>query len=231
MPENASQLKVFLCHASEDKPKVLDAYYQLLKLFPFADYWIDSLKLLPGQDWKLEITRALEESHVVLVFISKQSTNKTGYLNRELREVLDLAELRPEGAIFAVPVRLEECNVPSRLTQFQRVDIFQSNGFSKLERTLSECATSQGVSVRRPTLSQPQRTRAERRLLIDKVVAENQCIEQSELRSSGEWIHSSDWLDAVQIEIELDDLGIVLNESDLAGLPGLAQLISRPRGI
>jgi hypothetical protein len=46
-------LKVFLCHASGDKPPVRDLYKRLTA--EGVDAWLDQEKLLPGQDWRMEI--------------------------------------------------------------------------------------------------------------------------------------------------------------------------------
>lgn len=48
-------LKAFLCHASGDKPEVLQLYKRLVA--EGIDAWLDKEKLLPGQDWRLEIPR------------------------------------------------------------------------------------------------------------------------------------------------------------------------------
>lgn len=46
---------------------------------------------------------------VVVVCLSK-SFNQAGYRQKEVRIALDEAEMRPEGVIFVVPARLEECD-------------------------------------------------------------------------------------------------------------------------
>jgi hypothetical protein len=37
---------------------------------------------------------------------------KEGYVQREIRRAIEVAEEKPEGTIFIVPVKLEECDVP-----------------------------------------------------------------------------------------------------------------------
>ena len=54
MPETKRPLKVFLCHASQDKPIVRELYQKFLDE-GWIDPWLDEEKLLPGQDWELEI--------------------------------------------------------------------------------------------------------------------------------------------------------------------------------
>jgi hypothetical protein len=38
----------------------------------------------------------------------------------------------PEGAIYLIPVRLENCIVETRLADRQWVDLFESNGYQSL---------------------------------------------------------------------------------------------------
>jgi formylglycine-generating enzyme required for sulfatase activity len=45
--------RIFLCHASEDKPQVREVY-QRLKALGFSP-WLDEEEILPGQDWDYEI--------------------------------------------------------------------------------------------------------------------------------------------------------------------------------
>ncbi|MBP7687715.1 MAG: toll/interleukin-1 receptor domain-containing protein, partial [Thermoflexales bacterium] len=106
-------LRVFLCHASSDKPAVRDLY-QRLRADGFEP-WLDEEDILPGQDWKREIPKAVRESDIVLVCLSKHSINKEGYVQKEIKVALDVAEEKPDDVIFLIPVKLEECDVPERL--------------------------------------------------------------------------------------------------------------------
>src|SRR5512143_1356112 len=115
--EEKLPLKVFLCHASGDKPPVRDLYKRLTA--EGVDAWLDQEKLLPGQDWRLEIPRAVQEADVVVVCLSKKSITKEGYVQKEIKFALDIAEEKPEGAIFLIPARLEECRVPDHMSRWQ----------------------------------------------------------------------------------------------------------------
>ena len=59
MPEPKRPLKVFLCHAHADRDPVRGLYTRLTK--DGVDAWLDKEKLLPGQDWELEIRKAVRE--------------------------------------------------------------------------------------------------------------------------------------------------------------------------
>jgi hypothetical protein len=49
---------------------------------------------------------------------------------------VDIAKEMPEGTIFLIPVRLEECQVPQSLSRYNWVDLFESDGFDKLIRAI-----------------------------------------------------------------------------------------------
>ncbi len=122
--EMQSKVKVFLNHATEDKPLVRKLYAELKK-HPWIDPWIDEERLLPGQKLELEIDKAMKESDAVLVCISNTSVKKTGYVQSEIRKAEEQQNLRPEGAIYMIPVLLEPCKdqVPLNLQKLLWVDI------------------------------------------------------------------------------------------------------------
>jgi hypothetical protein len=133
------KLRVFLCHASQDKPVVRDLY-QRLKSETWIDPWLDEEKLLPGQDWNLEIEKAVESSDAVIVCVSNTSVAKEGYVQKELRQVLNIALEKLEGAIFVLPVRLDDCPLPRQLRDRQALDYFpdsqQATAYDKLKTSL-----------------------------------------------------------------------------------------------
>jgi hypothetical protein len=145
MPEG-ERLRVFLCHSSLDKPVVRAIYERLLRLGG-VDPWLDEMKLIAGQDWEFEIRKAVRSSHVVLVCLSARSLTKEGYVQREISQSLDVADEKPQGAIFLVPVRLEDCDVPERLQRWHRVDWFRVDGFERLQRALRSRAEALGITI------------------------------------------------------------------------------------
>src|SRR5258706_10690282 len=123
MPEAPKQLKVFLCHASNDKPAVRELYHQLTDE-GWMDVWMDESNLLPGQNWDIEIEKAVEVSDAVIVCLSNNSVTKEGFVQSELSFILDIARTKPEESIFVIPLRLENCQVPRRLRLYQYLDYF-----------------------------------------------------------------------------------------------------------
>jgi formylglycine-generating enzyme required for sulfatase activity len=127
-------LRIFLCHSSGDKPAVRNLYQRLSG--EGFDPWLDEEKLLPGQEWEVEIQKAVKTSDVVIVCLSHKAINKSGYVQKEIKFALDKAEEQPEGTIFLIPLLLEECNVPERLQRWHWVSLFKEKGYERLISSL-----------------------------------------------------------------------------------------------
>ncbi|MFZ1010843.1 MAG: toll/interleukin-1 receptor domain-containing protein [Candidatus Sulfotelmatobacter sp.] len=134
-------LRIFLCHSSADKPTIRDLY-QRLRHDGFTP-WLDEEDLVPGQDWAHEIRKEVHDTHVVVVCLSRSSVTKEGFAQKEIRIALDVADEKPEGTIFIIPARLENCEVPDRLGKWQWVNLFEQDGYDRLCRALRQRAAMQ----------------------------------------------------------------------------------------
>jgi nucleoside phosphorylase len=128
------RLQIFLCHASADKTTVRELYRRLLH--DGYKPWFDEEDLIPGQRWEIEIPKAVRASDAIVICLSQKSISKSGYVQKEIKFALDVADEKPENIIFVIPCRLEECEVPERLKPFHWVNLFQENGYSGLLRAL-----------------------------------------------------------------------------------------------
>jgi hypothetical protein len=135
--EQQYPLRIFLCHANEDKERVRGLYHRFKKT-EGIEPWLDEENLLPGQHWRHEIPKVIQESHIVIVCLSQTSISKSGYLNKEIAFALDRADEQPEGTIFIIPARLEECEVPERLSHLHWVNLFERSGYEKLIGAIRE---------------------------------------------------------------------------------------------
>jgi tetratricopeptide (TPR) repeat protein len=135
-------MTVFLCHASEDKPAVRQLYTRLRQ--ELLQPWMDEEDLLPGQNWEREIERAVRRSHAVAICLSRRATTKAGYVHKEIRFALDVLEQQPEGIIFIIPIRLEECEIPTVLRPLHYVDLFKPRGYERLLCALDSRARQLG---------------------------------------------------------------------------------------
>jgi len=129
--QSSIKLKVFLSYSSTDKDRVRDIY-QKLSLEKEVVPWFNEKSLLPGEDWELEIKKAIKSSDAVIVFLSKRSINKEGHVQKEIKQALDLADEKPEGTIFIIPARLEDCDVPPGLQRWQWLNVYEPDFYDKL---------------------------------------------------------------------------------------------------
>ena len=135
-----SRLKVFLCYASDDKAVAFSLYRSLSN--EGVDVWFDEEKLLPGQDWDFEISNAIRGSHAVIVCLTKNSVSKEGYVQKEIKRALDFADEKPEEAIFVIPIKFDNCDIPRRLAHLHFVNMHYPNGYYKLLSALAKRSSS-----------------------------------------------------------------------------------------
>lgn len=144
MTTDKRPLKVFLCHAHADRDAVRTLWTNLTN--DGVDAWLDKKNLLPGQKWRYEIRRAVKEADVVIVCHSKEF-NQMGFRQREVRWALDAAMEKPDGEIFIIPARLEECDVLETLSDWHWVDLYGEDGYEKLLSALRTRADAIGATL------------------------------------------------------------------------------------
>lgn len=140
-PEVSGRLSVFLCHSTDDKPAVRNLW-EKLNAERWVSPWLDEKNLLPGQDWNAEIERAVKKSDVVIVCLSEKSVKKEGYLQKEIRIAVRVADEKLPGRIFIIPLRLDNCAIPEDLSGCQAADLFAADGYQKLLRALLKASHS-----------------------------------------------------------------------------------------
>ena len=127
---------MFLSHASEDK-RVVRHLYKTLGANGFQP-WMDEEDILPGQQWRDEIVKAVRMTDAILVCLSTRSITKDGYIREEIGLALDEANRRPKGTIFIVPALLEECALPESMREWHAVRLFERDGFKKLQKAMEK---------------------------------------------------------------------------------------------
>ncbi|WP_277982275.1 toll/interleukin-1 receptor domain-containing protein [Sphingomonas faeni] len=102
---NDEQPLIFFSYASPDRERVMP-YYAFL-----ADrglnVWIDHKKLLGGQQWDYELRKALDRAAIIIMFVSDNSVNRRGYVQREIRLALTKIEEKLISDIYIIPVLLD----------------------------------------------------------------------------------------------------------------------------
>jgi hypothetical protein len=145
--------RVFIAYAKEDAATA-ERLYNTLEVAGFMP-WMDTRKLLPGQNWPRAIESAIENSDFFVACFSSASVHKKGGFQAEIRYALDCARRMPLDEIFLVPVRLDFCRVPGAIQrEFQYVDLFPDwqQGIRRMvttmERELERRADRQCVPTR-----------------------------------------------------------------------------------
>lgn len=121
--EPRTQPRVFLAYVKEDA-HLAETLYDELEAAGFSP-WMDTRKLLPGQNWPRAIESAIDASDFFIACFSHNSVNKRGGFQAEIRYALDCARRVPLDDIFLIPVRLDACRVPRPIQkETQYIDLF-----------------------------------------------------------------------------------------------------------
>lgn len=154
-PAPPAKLQVFLCHSSGDKA-VVRALYQRLLAEPWIYPWLDEEELIPGQEWQEETEKAVEQSHVILVCLSPASITKEGFVQREIQIALEHADYMPEGSIYLIPLKLQPCEPPRRLSRWQWANYYEERGHEWLMKALRLRAERLSINLNSaPAVSPP----------------------------------------------------------------------------
>jgi hypothetical protein len=113
----------FLCYSKENK-SIVREFSAKLKSEDWIDPWFDEEDILPGQLWENSVIEAVRRSDAVIIFLSTIALSNEGFFHREIKLAIDTAMEKPQGTIFIIPVRIDDCVVPDMLTKYQYVDYF-----------------------------------------------------------------------------------------------------------
>lgn len=146
MKQNAQTISddlVFISYAREDQPWAERLYLDLrLKQ---VNAWLDVRCLAAGANWKLEIKRAIRKSRYFILLLSKHSITKRGFVQREMKEAIEVLREFPTGDIFLIPAKLDS-TVPAEeeLTNLNWVDLLPDyhGGLARILSTMSLSRTS-----------------------------------------------------------------------------------------
>ncbi len=121
---------VFISYVREDAKRV-DRLQRMLETDGIT-VWRDVSNLWPGQDWKIEIRRAIERGVAFIACFSEHTGRRDiSYQNEELAVAVDLMRRRQPGQVWLLPVRFADCQLPQfdlgggrTLDSIQRIDLF-----------------------------------------------------------------------------------------------------------
>lgn len=126
--------QIFLCYARQDTAKV-ESLYQKLSSAGFSP-WMDTRNILPGEPWKSCISKAVRRSNFFLACLSANSVDRRGLIQKEIKYALDIWQEQLDSDIYLIPVRLEDCEIPESLRDFQAVDLFKEDGWTRLVESI-----------------------------------------------------------------------------------------------
>lgn len=127
---------VFLCYAKEDVDRV-ESLYERLKNEGCSP-WMAEKDIPAGKKWKDEIMKNIRNSDYFLAFLSQNSINKIGMIQKEIKEALEVFKEKKPEDIFIIPLRLEDCEVPEELKHFQWLNLNDSTAWADLLKSLYE---------------------------------------------------------------------------------------------
>jgi DNA-binding NtrC family response regulator len=126
-------VRPFISYAREDEALARRLHDDIKRYG--AEPWLDLRHIIPGQDWRESIRTAIHNSSHFIALISVNSVNKRGFVQKELREALELLSEFPPSATFIIPVRLDQSEPGhAALQRLQWLSLFPSyeDGIPKL---------------------------------------------------------------------------------------------------
>lgn len=122
---------VFISYATPDRLRVSN--FELKIGSQNIETWMDYKKILGGQNWDFEIKKALKKATIVVAFFSKNSVDRRGYVQRELKLALDAMEEKLIDDIFLIPIRLDkDVTIPEQLKNLHVIDADEENSSDKI---------------------------------------------------------------------------------------------------
>lgn len=139
-------LKVFISYAKEDRAQAL-TYFDRLSDEGFSP-WIDTKKLLPGQNWEAEIERAFSDANVVILLLSKNSVSKRGFVQREANDAIERLRYKQPTDIYVIPLLLNQCEVPSHIAgRLQYLGVSTPGAWEQVLTSLKLAAEQQSIEI------------------------------------------------------------------------------------
>ncbi len=129
------KMKIVLCCGEGDEAPTRKLYYRLIS--DGFQPWMNTESLVGGENLELNFLRQIEECNAILFCVSKESIQKEGFLNKAMHFAYERAKEFPEGKIYIVPVKLNECKLPYTLKNFVSINLFEEKGYEYILRTFS----------------------------------------------------------------------------------------------
>jgi len=112
--------KIFLSYAHEDIGMAKRIYKDLKRYG--LNIWFDSESLLPGQNWRDSIEKAIKQCSYYLVLLSSYTVTETGTVPKEMKIAFEILKECRDDDIRIIPVRLNEYE-PSHISKLRNINI------------------------------------------------------------------------------------------------------------
>jgi hypothetical protein len=146
---------VFISYAKEDRDAAASLYGRLED--DLLRPWLDLHNLPAGVEWDTHIRSVIRKSRFFIVLLSPRAVSKSGYIQKEIAVALDAAEAMPSGRVFILPVLIERCAPPDRLSTWQWIELFRRGGYAKLKATLVAQLGAEYELPQKPVAEPPAR--------------------------------------------------------------------------
>jgi len=124
---------VFISYARENESEAQDLGRKLEE--QGINVWWDRESIPPGTDWETTIEQGMKRADFVIICLSTKMPRQ-GYIYQEIRMAVKLAYQMRHDTTLLLPVRLDDCEIPSKVLPFQSVDLFRPDGFNRLVRAV-----------------------------------------------------------------------------------------------
>jgi hypothetical protein len=136
---------VFISYAREDRSWAERLYMDLR--IQEVNAWLDVRCLPVGSNWKLEVKKAIRQARFFVLLISRHSVNKRGFVQREIKEAIDVLRDFPTGSTFLIPARLDATEpIDDELRELNWVELNPSY-HDGLARILSSVGASRSAPL------------------------------------------------------------------------------------
>ncbi|MFN6475531.1 TIR domain-containing protein [Nostoc sp. DedQUE07] len=126
-----NQQEVFLSYARENLNIALKLRDDLIK--NGVSVWLDDDNLIGGEKWRNKIREQINQTSFFITLVSSISVNKKdGYVQEEIDMALKLLSQKTRDEFVVLPVRIDNCNIPEKLSRIHIIDIFPNHdGYEK----------------------------------------------------------------------------------------------------
>jgi len=99
--------------------------------------WLDDEEITPGQKWSTTTSKALSESALALIIVSRNTQFESSWVAKELKIAMQMLSSKDETVSPIIPIRLDDSPLPEDLRDVQGVFYSDPKYIDKLERGLN----------------------------------------------------------------------------------------------